>query len=297
MLIDIGSGEVKSKVKNTPYISMSVEIRNELLAYVKHYKTEVSGCGLIEAIEHREKNSDKDKPDIITTEYKIVEIYLPSKQDNSGASTDIEPEEIHSLMHTLLTENKDPNMLRLHWHSHADFSVFHSGTDEDNYETLNNSDWLVSLVINHAEEFLGRVDYYKPIECTITGIPVYMDIPVSSEVNEKVKANILALDKHVEEKKPAYDYREKWRTAIEQYKNNTSESKDTLSWWEEEKIQEEQEKNRIARELKIGRKLQEHFENCIDTEKCGRCKHEKLCTEYNIQISQIGEGSNYGYSG
>lgn len=313
MVINIGSGEAKISSDMLPYITMSVDIRNELLAYVKHYKTEVSGCGMVEVINHTIKSGDKDKPDSIQVEYKITEVFLPSKQDNSGASTDIDSETIHELMHSLLAQGKDTQKLKLHWHSHSDFSVFHSGTDTDNYETLNNKDFLVSLVLNHQEDILGRIDYYTPFVCNIVGVPVYIDIPIPESIDEKVKLNIEALDKYIKENESksitttryssiddwrlksgnwrgysGYDdygyYGDSWEDNKELEKLN---EQGKLNWWEEEELMERQAINKIRKDMGLSKKQAKRFMECDSMMECDKCVLHDKCTEFNVKISEI----------
>lgn len=201
MLISIGSGTEKVVTSAIHYISMPIQLYTDLCGYVDHYDTEVSGCGMVERIEHRTKAEDKDDPDTVEIEFRISEVYLPSKQDNSMGTTDIEDDTIADLMSTLLKQGKNTEHLRLHWHSHANMDTFHSGTDEDNYATLSNGDFLVSLVINKAHKFLGRVDYFKPVRVTISGVAVYMKVDSKCEISKNAEESIKKLDAY-EKSKP-----------------------------------------------------------------------------------------------
>lgn len=201
MLITIGSGQEKVETSAVHYISIPVQLYNDLCAYVDHYDTEVSGCGMVERIEHRTKAEDKDEPDVVEIEFRISEVYLPSKQSNSAASTDIDDDTIADLVHSLLAQGKNTEHLRLHWHSHADMDTFHSGTDEDNYKTLSNGEFLVSLVLNKAHKFLGRIDYFNPVRVTLSGVAVYMQLESENKPSKEALENIKKLDKYVDEHK------------------------------------------------------------------------------------------------
>jgi len=76
-------------------------------------------------------------------------------------------------------------------------NTFHSSIDNDNYNTLRFGDYLVSLVINRAGDFLGRVDYYNPFRVSIIGVPIYSEMPISSVVSARASENIAKLDKHI----------------------------------------------------------------------------------------------------
>jgi hypothetical protein len=200
MLISIGSKEEKVVTSATHYISMSQQVYADLMSPVDHYSTEVSGCGLVERIEHRSKGEFPDDPDIVEIEFKITEVYLPHEQDNTGATTDISDEAINKLMLELLKLGKNTEHLRLHWHSHANMETFHSGTDEDNYATLSHGEFLVSLVINKAHNILGRIDYFTPIRVTMTGVSVYLDIEESNKPSHGISESIKKLDEYVNAK-------------------------------------------------------------------------------------------------
>lgn len=181
------------------YISMTPETYQELNTYTQHYEEEVSGCGMVDLIKHESG----------AIEYMITEVYLPGKQDNSGTTTEIDAEMIHTVMHDLLKSGKDTTRLKMHWHSHADMGVFHSGTDEDNYADLLQSDYLISLVLNRSREILGRIDLAVPFKITASGVPVYIKVPLeqSDDSKQRVSSNLKALDEYIKEeevKKPAY---------------------------------------------------------------------------------------------
>ena len=214
MLLPITEGRAEAKVSAYHYISIPLQVYADLCAYVDHYDTEVSGCGMVQRIEHRFKSEEKDEPDTVEIEFAIQEVYLPKKQTNSAAHTEIDDDCIAELVTDLLKEGKDTEHLRLHWHSHADMGTFHSGTDEDNYATLSNGDFLVSLVINKAHKFLGRVDYFKPLRVTLNNLSVHMQMEVSTAPSTIAEENIKALDKHIAEAKPTIyssaDYKKGW---------------------------------------------------------------------------------------
>jgi hypothetical protein len=69
-------------------------------------------------------------------------------------------------------------------------SVFHSGTDEDNYKVLKTGEWLVSLVLNKAGEIKASVHYYKPFAFEAVNIPVVVmlaDMVHKPEWDENIK--------------------------------------------------------------------------------------------------------------
>lgn len=281
MLVNISQQEVKVEFDNNLYISMSTEVYQELLCYVKHYETEVSGCGLVERIEH------KCEDDKIEYEFRIKEVYLPDEQENTGASTDIKPNMIHKLMTMLIGDNKDVSTLKLHWHSHADIGVFHSGTDEDNYETLNNKDYLVSLVLNRQGQILGSVHLYQPLALDVTGVPVFVDVPIQESVTDKTKKSIEALDKYTEENKRVYvssGYGGHWDAQKQVWVDDKKEETPKEKKWKKGKRRE------IRKELGLTDEKAKQFDEC-DTSACVHCQDEPLCSEYMYAMMDVEEST------
>lgn len=284
------------------YITIPSDVYYELCEYVKYYDTEVSGCGLVERINH--VVGDKDSS-VSSVEYKIIEIFLPKEQDNSGSATDIKPETIHALMVELIELGKDVQKLKLHWHSHANMGVFHSGTDEDNYNTLANGDFLVSLVGNHDLDFLGRIDIYGGARITVTNVPVYIDMPELGEVaRAKALENILILDKYIEEHKVVTGY-----SSYDKYKGGywsegkfhryEDENKDVLGG--DTKVGRQlldKEKNKARSTLRIGKKITDRIDAC-DGWACRTCDIEKECNSYSIYMYGLAKSGGYedGYGG
>jgi len=266
---NVGTMKEETKLKDQVVICMSVEVYNELQEYVQHFDSEVSGFGLVE--QSIEKIEDEKVKQV---RFDIVEVFLPSKQKNSSGYTEPQEEAIHEIMHKLVQEEKDTNKLRLHWHSHADMGVFHSGTDEDNYETMNNKEWLVSLVLNKDRAILGRVDVYNPVHFSASGVGVYVVLP-NSVNDKKVKENIEALEKYESERKMSiYDDWSKERVKALTDKYNGKMAYDdyddtfasqfgfgsTIETMTEENIAKF--KRTAASKLGISKKMAKKFEGC-----------------------------------
>ena len=147
--------------------------------------------------------------DHIEIEYRISKIYLPAVQANTKASSDIEGEEIGKIVTDLVQSGNCSSELRLHWHSHNDMSVFHSGTDNENYDDLKTGDFLVSIVANKKNEMLGRVDYYKPFNVIYNNLPIM--IKMVNELGPHVQNNIDKVKENESKSlKPINLYSDKW---------------------------------------------------------------------------------------
>ncbi len=272
-------------------ITMPIEAYTELVEYTKHYDTEVSGVGLVEKIENKieieGETKWETKKTIHTVTYKITDVFLPPKQANTGATTEIKEVAISELVTRLIREGKDSSKLKMHWHSHCNMGTFHSMTDEENYQGLDNKEYLVSLVINKRREVLGRVDIYSPVCVSFINVPVFMGVNVETAVNDKIKVNIEALDKYVKEEETklvsnsGFGY-DGWE---EKSYNN----------WDEKKIKDWQREHRIKSKLRTQMKMKPEeawvYEECTATEMvCSSCKEKKVCHEYKEELAKRMKG-------
>jgi len=299
MLVQLNKKEHKAEVEGAMYITMSSIIYSELRAYVDHYKDEVSGCGLVEKIVH----TYRDAGDRVTeVEYRITEVFLPDKQDNTGSTTKIEEETVHELMNTLLTAGKDTNKLRMHWHSHADMSTFHSTTDDENYNTLANNGFVISLVLNHDGDILGRVDVYDDVRISVSGLSVYVDVNMPEGNSRKIKSNIEKLDKHLDSKKTT-GWLADWRKEQEEKDKEEKDKKrkknkrgaidiDLVTIEEDEYIKECMEE--VKKCMKLSDEKADEYQNCSRYELCGVCKDRCECDSYNYALGEYGVG-RWGY--
>ena len=277
MLFPIIEGSPVAKITSFHYITMPKQIYTDLCAIVDHFDTEVSGCGMVERIEHRFKADIASDPDTVEIEFKILEIFLPEKQTNTRASTDIDEEEIFELQNKLIKEGKNTELLRLHWHSHADMDTFHSGTDEENYATLSGGDFLVSLVLNKAHKFLGRLDYFKPVRVMLSNLSIQLVLNEEGKVSPVIAGNINKLD--------VYEKEQKSKEVITTY--NTSHYVGGVV--EEEPDKETQD---ILSDMEIARQLcipigdAMRYRNCFQL-KCDACKDVTVCHEYLYHIDKL----------
>lgn len=282
MILPISNEELKIEASGFHYISMDKQVYSDLCYYVDHYDTEVSGCGMVERIEHRTKAVDKDDPDIVEIEFRIKEVYLPEEQDNTSASTDIDDDIINKLLTNLLQLGKNTEHLRLHWHSHANMDTFHSGTDEDNYATLSNGEFLVSLVLNKAHSFLGRIDYFSPIRITMSGIGVYINTNETYTPSKEAISNAKKLDEYVKDKKViTYDYKPTYSyyddIAGKGYEGIGKTIKEYKSYKSYKELDEKE--SQVARELKVPMEKALQYKRCSKLN-CSTCNDTAECTEF-----------------
>lgn len=286
------------KVELSPYIVLPLDVYNELSAYVAHYKTEVSGYGFV--TEYTDKDGDPY--------YRVDEVILPSEQKNTMSTTEIDEEYIHKHITQLLQENKAHLVpkLRFHWHSHCDMSVFHSGTDTDNYDTLKSGEYLLSLVLNKAGDILGRIDYYKPFRLSISGIAVYVEANDSPESEKRILDNIKALDEYIKSKPLSNLYQSMHNGVKEYVYDDYADEWDkpidrgaTVGEIMDENIKKEyyEQKEAVRNIHRLSKADAKRYEQCCrdTTTHCAGCIDREECEEYIYDLDEVVEFYNGGY--
>ncbi len=121
----------------------------KMMGWCKAAKSEVSGMGLCVI----EKGV-----------FRVYDVFFPLQYDSTGY-TELDDRALAKLQIGLYKKKVPSNHFRFWWHTHYNFNVFWSGTDDDNATTLAkaNGDWELSLVINQAGEFRCRADFFKKV--------------------------------------------------------------------------------------------------------------------------------------
>lgn len=162
--------ETKNEVKTDITLTIEEEAYVSMMKYAHMFSPdECSGTGLVERIDNHDGS----------VEFNVTKVYLPN-QNNTAGTTDIEDEEMAKINTQVVIDGDDPVLHKFHWHSHVDMSVFHSGTDDENYNEMQTGDYAVSLVVNKKYDMLGSVHLYKPLRINVLNInvepPEYVDL-------------------------------------------------------------------------------------------------------------------------
>lgn len=88
----------------------------------------------------------------------VIDVFMV-KQRNSGATTDMDPEAVNKLMYE---QRNAEGQLNFWWHSHADMSVFWSGTDKETINQIGGEGFCVAAVFNKKREMRAA------LACTTT---------------------------------------------------------------------------------------------------------------------------------
>ena len=145
-----------------PEIFMTFEDYQRLFTYIRCCPQEISGLGRVGV-------KEMSNGDLLLSDITLF------KQKVTGHDTDLDQEAIGKLVTEIVMNGGEPTDLKLWWHSHHSMSVFWSkGQDEVTIANLKRfgMEYLVSIVGNHAGDYLCRLDIFTPLHVTIDNVPI-----------------------------------------------------------------------------------------------------------------------------
>ena len=172
--------------------------------------------------------------------FRVVEAVL-IKQENTSASTDMDPAAVGRTMYEL---RDTPGLLNFWWHSHSNMDVFWSGTDIDTIRQIGQHGFLISTVFNKRGE--KRSALYIRAQ---NGLPeIFLD-QVNTQVLQYLNPDsITAWDKEYDEKcapkqwpkweGPSYSDPYDGKYENEGYRNNSGSSERSPQFWELTSLEE-----------------------------------------------------------
>lgn len=144
-----------------PALVLTVQVAQQLAAYVHSVEAEISGLGTITRY--------------TPNEFQARDLYL-LQQTCTAASTELDPDAVATLIYNYVQSGDDPGKIRLWWHSHYSMDVSWSPTDENTIRNFaGKGKWMISLVTNLAGDYLARLDMFDPTHVTLP-LPVKIDI-------------------------------------------------------------------------------------------------------------------------
>ena len=147
-------------------IKISENAYQKLKYFTKECDTEISGLGKV--IEREDDFLIYD-----------IEIF---KQTVSGASSDLDEEELVKFLSEKLAKNESVKDYKVWWHSHVYMGAFFSSIDDTTIDLSTEFPYLISIVINKHEEMQVRFDLYKPIRLSL-----YSSVEIELDNNEEIK--------------------------------------------------------------------------------------------------------------
>ena len=139
---DFGFEEKPIEVFPTRRILVLENPHLKMLYYARASRGEVSGLGKVKIT----------KDEVVITDAILIE------QECSGSETTLDEEMLSKFIVDSVKRGETLRDYRLWWHSHNDFGVFWSSTDEDTIKKLSRNRVLISLCINKRGEMVSRFD-------------------------------------------------------------------------------------------------------------------------------------------
>jgi hypothetical protein len=155
-------------------IVMSPEVYKKMHAYALISEGEIGGFA---------KTSTTRVADKITVTVLDVRIF---KQVVNPVHTELDRESLADFYYSLIKGGEEPSQWNLWWHSHHNFAVFYSGTDNATVAKISEDSTLYSVVINKAGETIGRSDRRG----SSIDAPAIVDYGVDESVMEQCKKDV-----------------------------------------------------------------------------------------------------------
>lgn len=168
-------------------VIMTAKCWQDIMGWCKAANSEVSGLGLV----------DVDKEG----QLKITQAFL-LKQVCSSAHSELDATDMASLMADLNKKKVPLSKLKFWWHTHYNFNVFWSGTDDATCSRLvgASKQWSVAVVVNQSGDYKSRLDLYNPIRFTAE-----LDLEVENEEGD-LRGYKKDIDKKVSSQTYGYAY-------------------------------------------------------------------------------------------
>lgn len=168
-----------------PKVKIDIECYQKIVNWVNMANAEISGMGIIEETKEG---------------FLVTEVFLP-KQTNTSSNTDLDQADLGKLFFELSQREEESyhEKLKFWWHSHYNFDVFWSGTDETCIESIGGDRYLISSVFNQKGDIRTRIDGFSPFRFTLDELPLEIDYSSKSEALKKECKELF--DRNVKENK------------------------------------------------------------------------------------------------
>lgn len=154
-------------LRRLPRLYMPLALWQKIMAYTGLCPQEINGFGYI----HRTGD-----------DVSLIDVFILEQRVTDGTA-DVSAEVMDRHIHEMLQQDIPTGLLRFQWHSHVHGAVYCSHIDEANIEELGeNTDWIVSLVVNKRGDHYAQLDIFRPFR---QSIPIKMMIvlpPIPDQV-------------------------------------------------------------------------------------------------------------------
>jgi hypothetical protein len=157
-----------------PRILILPEARRKLDLYINLAEGEIGGLGTV-------RKSGKD--------FIVEDVYLLEQKANA-ANVNIDMAVVAKFHYQMMKKGFSNDAMKFFWHSHADFEVFWSKTDDTMIDLFR--DWMISVVGNKKGEWRTRIDISDPICCTVHNLPFDVYLGEVEGLHQEIETEIAA---------------------------------------------------------------------------------------------------------
>lgn len=168
----------KEKTLNDVKLILPYQSYRKVMEYAVASPGEITGFAEVEF----------DKENYI---FRMGEVYL-LKQECTSADVEMDDDALDAFNDQLI-EQGVTQLPRLWWHSHNDFNVFFSGTDENTITYLAHESYVVALVVNKKRQMYAKARINGEVPFVIEPLKVevdYEDFQISSDILQEVKEKV-----------------------------------------------------------------------------------------------------------
>lgn len=157
-------------------VVLPLEVYVQLRGYVDQCPTEVSGVGEVE---------------VVGNCLIVRDVFLLPQRCNAGY-TELDPDAFAAFFSQWIMDGKDPARLRLWWHSHGLLPCAWSGRDDSHIAEYQRNTWWLSILFNHWNEVVARLDVFQPFVVTLNHLPVIVEVQDNAAVAERCREELEA---------------------------------------------------------------------------------------------------------
>jgi len=157
-----------------PEVLITLAAKKKLDAYIRSIDIEISGLGVVEK---------QNENTLIITDILLF------KQECTSSDTKLQNKDLSNFLVKLVEEGKDTSTIKLWWHSHHCLGCFWSPTDIHTISLFKKSDYFVSIVGDSSQNYLCRLDIFKPLRITLE-VPLKLVIPEDPVLTAKIQKEV-----------------------------------------------------------------------------------------------------------
>lgn len=153
-------------VNDVPALILSLRAASKIFAFTAKSPVEINGWGLVE-------QSEEGK------HFYVSDVFI-LKQEVSGGDAEGDQDALMEFLGACM----EPQKVKFQWHSHHEMAAWYSSTDTEGIEDYGcSADYMLSMVVNKAQDCVCRLDLFRPFRMT-SEVPVFVSVPIEKAIME-----------------------------------------------------------------------------------------------------------------